>query len=281
MIYLFLVSLLWAFSFGLIKEQLTILNPHFVAFVRLFIAFLVFVPLFHWQKLKDQWRMVVIGAVQFGLMYIFYIYSYQYLLAFQVALFTIFTPIYVALFNDFLEKTFHRVHFVAALLSVIGTGIILWKQAENAMVIKGFLLVQISNICFALGQVLYRRYRQGKLSILEEARVFAALYLGAVIITGLTSALSVDWGNLVLKNSQIWTFTYLGIIASGFGFFLWNYGAVKVNAGTLAVFNNLKIPLAILVSLLIFSEETNISRLLFGGMIVSLALWINEKFSRK
>lgn len=281
MIYLFLVSLLWAFSFGLIKEQLTILNPHFVAFVRLFIAFLVFVPLFHWQKLKDQWRMVVIGAVQFGLMYIFYIYSYRYLLAFQVALFTIFTPIYVALFNDFLEKTFHRVHFVAALLSVIGTGIILWKQAENAMVIKGFLLVQISNICFALGQILYRRYRQGKLSILEEARVFAALYLGAVIITGLTSALSVDWGNLVLKNSQIWTFTYLGIIASGFGFFLWNYGAVKVNAGTLAVFNNLKIPLAILVSLLIFSEETNISRLLFGGMIVSLALWINEKFSRK
>jgi drug/metabolite transporter (DMT)-like permease len=38
MLYLFLVSLLWAFSFGLIKGELTGLPPASVAFVRLLIA---------------------------------------------------------------------------------------------------------------------------------------------------------------------------------------------------------------------------------------------------
>ena len=33
--YLIFVSLLWGFSFGLIKNQLTGLDPNFVSFVRL------------------------------------------------------------------------------------------------------------------------------------------------------------------------------------------------------------------------------------------------------
>ena len=43
---------------------------------------------------------VWIGVVQFGLMYITYIYSYQFLESFEIAIFTIFTPIYVTLIND-------------------------------------------------------------------------------------------------------------------------------------------------------------------------------------
>jgi drug/metabolite transporter (DMT)-like permease len=70
---------------------------------------------------------------------------------------------------------------------------------------------------------------------------------------------------------------YLGALASGIGFFGWNLGARKVNAGTLAVFNNLKIPLAVGVSLTVFGEHTDLPRLIGGATFMLLALYLSER----
>ena len=64
-----------------------------------------------------------------------------------------------------------------------------------------------------------------------------------------------------LNGGQVLVLLYLGLLASGVGFFLWNVGATRVSAGTLAVFNNVKIPLAVVVSLLFFAEQTDWLRL--------------------
>jgi drug/metabolite transporter (DMT)-like permease len=58
-------------------------------------------------------------------------------------------------------------------------------------------------------------------------------------------------------------------------FFLWNYGARRVNAGVLAVSNNLKIPLAIACSALFFGEHINLTQLLIGSGIIVAALLLN------
>ena len=44
--------------------------------------------------------LLLIGAVQFGLMYICYNESFVYLQAHEVALCTVFTPVYVLLLHD-------------------------------------------------------------------------------------------------------------------------------------------------------------------------------------
>jgi hypothetical protein len=49
-----------------------------------------------------------------------------------------------------------------------------------------------------------------------------------------------------------------------------------VDNGLLAVFNNLKIPLSVAVSLLVFGEKTNIPNLLVGGVIMLVALMLSE-----
>lgn len=279
--YLIFVSLLWGFSFGLIKNQLTGLDPNFVSFVRLSLAFLVFLP---WLKLKDvphKLELLLIGALQFGIMYMAYIFSYRYLKAYQVALFTIFTPIYVSLLDDILKRKFNALHFGVALLSVLGTAIIVWTQALNKILWVGFFLVQISNLCFAIGQIYYRKYRGKETRLIAEVHIFALLYLGAVIVTGSAALFTTNPANLAVTPNQWLTLGYLGIIASGLGFFLWNFGATKVNVGALAVFNNLKIPLAILIALLFFGEQTNLWRLLIGGTIITIALWFNETKARE
>ena len=68
---------------------------------------------------------------------------------------------------------------------------------------------------------------------------------------------------------------YLGAVASGLGFFLFNAGARRTDLGTLAIFNNVKIPLAILASGLVFRETIDWPRLVLGGSVIVLALALN------
>jgi hypothetical protein len=54
-----------------------------------------------------------------------------------------------------------------------------------------------------------------------------------------------------------------------------------VDIGALAIFNNLKVPLAVAVSLIFFGEQANLLNLAIGGAIVFAALVINEYALRK
>ena len=99
---LLIASFIWAFSFGLVKNYLGGLDAGFVACARLALAFLLFLPLLRPRRISSATtlRLFMIGMVQFGLMYVFYIQSFRFLAAYQVALFTIFTPLYVAAADD-------------------------------------------------------------------------------------------------------------------------------------------------------------------------------------
>lgn len=277
MIYLLIVSLIWAFSFGLIKGNLVSLDSNFVAFIRLLISFIVFLPFLKIKEIKREyiWKLIFIGSIQYGVMYLSYMYAFQFLDAYEVVLFTIFTPIYINLINDLLEKKFHGTFLITALLAVIGTGIILNEEISSNSILNGFLLIQFSNIAFAFGQVYYKKVMKN-LDGINDWNIFALLYLGAVVVAFLLSIVTTDFANLNISSTQIFTLLYLGAIASGIGFFLWNYGVRKTNIGTIAVFNNMKIPLGIFVSVLFFGDVVNIQNLIVGGLIVIAALVINE-----
>ncbi|MCK4764463.1 MAG: EamA family transporter [Candidatus Aminicenantes bacterium] len=279
MIYLLIVSFIWAFSFGLIKGSLTGLDPNFVSFVRILISFLIFLPFLKLKniELKFAAKLVFIGMFQFGVMYIAYIYSFQFLQAHQVALFTIFTPLYVTLLNDILKKKFHLFFLLAALTAAVGTGIIVYENIGRGDLLAGFLLVQVSNICFAAGQVFYKRAALptvNRRKDIKDRHIFAFLYFGALLITAFSIAISGGWNNLSLEPNQVFTLLYLGVLASGVCFFLWNYGAKKTNIGALAVLNNMKVPLAVACSMLFFNESGDVLRLLIGGGIIVAALFI-------
>jgi drug/metabolite transporter (DMT)-like permease len=278
MIYLILVSFIWGFSFGLIKGNLTSLDPNFVSWARMVISLLVFLPFLRIKNISWDLllKLILIGAVQYGLMYITYIFSYRFLEAYQVALFTIFTPIYVTLINDTFLGKLNLVNLSVAIITVFGTGIIIFQQISLTNFWKGFILMQISNLCFAFGQIYYRECTK-KLKSVKDHEFFVLLYFGAVILTTLATGLSTHWIVPKLTVNQISTLLYLGMLASGLCFFWWNLGARQVNGGTLAIINNLKIPLAIIISLIFFHEKANVTRLLIGGGMILLSLIFSEK----
>lgn len=277
MIYLLLVSIAWAFSFGLIKGNLAGVDSNFVSFARMAFSLLVFLPFLKYKKLNRRKFLLLAldGFLQFGIMYIAYTASFNYLKAYEVALFTIFTPIYVTLIDDAFNREFNPNFLLSALMAVAGTYIIEGGQAVNSGIWWGFLLVQISNLGFAFGQVFYRRLMADEAG-LKDRDVFGALYLGAFVGTGIVTLIFTPLASLHLSLTHWWTLIYLGVFASGICFFLWNLGARKVNAGALAIFNDLKIPLSISVSILVFGEKANLTTLLIGGGIIVLSLVLNE-----
>jgi len=286
-------SLVWAFSFGLIKHKLVRLglDPGFVAFFRLGVSFLVFVPFLRPRKVTPSRaaRLLAVGAVQYGLMYVAYLRSYLYLSAHMVALFTIFTPIYVTLVNDVCTRRFHRAFLVCALVAVGGAAVILWSGGNPAVTLKGFLLLQFSNLCFAVGQVYYRRVlgvRGGRggdgPAGIRDHEVFAWLYFGGVVVAALPVCCGGAWAEIQVTREQWLTLLYLGVVPSGVCFYLWNAGARRTNAGMLAVMNNAKIPLAVLVALVVFGESIAGSawRFVIGAGLILAAVLINEAGGR-
>jgi carboxylate/amino acid/amine transporter len=273
MLLLIVVSLIWAFSFGLIKRHLAGVDSTFVAAARLGLALLVLAPFLRLRGVAPRLAvsLAAIGAVQFGIMYLAYIESFRYLRAYEAALFTITTPIFVTLVADALDRKLRWRALAAALLAVVGTAFVAFKSTDLSATLVGVALVQLSNAAFAIGQVCYRRLRRRNTTLVDRD-VFALLYVGAFAIA--SAAMLMKGGAIAPTPPQLLTLLYLGVLASGVGFFLWNVGATRVTAGTLAVMNNAKVPLAVLVSLLFFGEQAHVPSLCASLALMGVAVWL-------
>lgn len=281
--WLLLVSFIWAFSFGLIKGRLVGLDPVAVTVVRVGLAALLFTP---WIRVRPWgstliFRLLIIGALQFGLMYVLYLRAFVFLKAYEVALFTITTPLYLVFFDALFERVWRPRYFLAALFAIAGAGLVVWQPGAGSTVWSGFILVQASNVCFAAGQLAYRRLRPCFPDAVSDVHAFVWLGIGALIATTLASLATTSWWEFRPTSSQWLVLTYLGAVASGLGFFLWNLGATQVSAGVLAVCNNAKIPLGIACSLIFFHEHANPYRLTGSLLLLSVAIWVVEFKPRK
>ncbi|NBB79393.1 MAG: EamA family transporter [Verrucomicrobia bacterium] len=281
--YLAVVSLIWALSFGLIGNSLAGLDSIFIATARLGIAGLVFAPFLKFSTFgpATAYRLLFCGAIQFGVMYVCYMRAFLYLPSHLVALFSILTPLYIVLIHDLRQKRFHPHYLYAALLSVVGAAIIRARSGSFESIWTGFALMQVAGLAFGFGQVYYRDWKRKNPEI-AQLDSFAWLYAGGFLVALLASFFFTDWAKASPNGPQAAIILYLGIIASGLGFFLWNKGATLTRPGTLAAFNNAVVPLAMASSLFIFDEISDLApgaviRLLLGASCILAAVILAEK----
>lgn len=274
MITLWLVTLLWAFSFSLIGVYLAgQVDPYLAVFIRMLLASAVLLPFLRIRHLTPRLslRLAGIGAIQIGLMYLLLYHAFLYLSVPEVLLFTIFTPLYITLLD---EKIINRRPipsrwWLAAFIAVIGAAIIRY-QPVSANFILGFLLIQGANLSFAIGQVAYKRTQLG--NALQQTQVYALFFFGAALVSGLGVLLFTNWELFPVTSMQWTVLIWLGLIASGVGYLAWSIASKKVNIGQLASMNNMLIPAGLLVNYLFWSQDVNWTRLLIGGAVILSAV---------
>lgn len=281
MIELAVTTLLWAFSFSLIGLFISKdIDPYIAVSIRFLLAFIFLLPFLKLKKLPKKiiFQVIGVGALQIGVMYIAFYQSFYFISVPEVILFTVFTPLYITLFNDILERKFSSKFFLSALLAISGAAVIKWTSLNDNFLV-GFLIVQFANISFGIGQVLFRKIM---LALPEELKgtvftkdIFALFYLGALVVAIPAMLIFGNFDRLPSTNTHYIVLLWLGIGASGLGYVLWNSGACKVSVGTLAVMNNALVPLGIVISIFFGISLNNIVQFLIGSLLIVFALWIN------
>ncbi|PRA55715.1 MULTISPECIES: carboxylate/amino acid/amine transporter [Pseudomonas] len=276
--YLLVVTLIQAFSFSLIGEYLAgHVDSYFAVLVRVLLAGLVFIPLTRWRSVEPSFMrgMLVIGALQFGVTYVCLYLSFRVLTVPEVLLFTILTPLHVTLIEDALNRRFNPWALVAALVAVLGAAVIRYDRISPDF-LMGFLLLQLANFTYAAGQVMYKHLVARHPSDLPHYRRFGYFYLGALLVV-LPAFLLFGKSNFLPEAPLQWAvLLFLGLVSTALGLYWWNKGACLVNGGTLAVMNNLHVPVGLLLNLLIWNEHEELGRLLLGGLVIIGAVWISR-----
>jgi hypothetical protein len=197
--------------------------------------------------------MLLIGALQFGITYVCLYLSFRVLTVPEVLLFTILTPLHVTLIEDALNRRFNPWALVAALVAVAGAAVIRfdgsarisswvscccnwptsptpparcctsiwWRATQRPAALPAFRLLLPRRTGGGVAGL--PAVRQSQL----PARSTAAMGRAAVPRPGLDRA----------------------------GLYWWNKGACLVNGGTLAVMNNLHVPVGLLLNLLIWNQH--------------------------
>lgn len=276
---LIITTILWAFSFSLIGEYLAgHVDSYFSVLMRVGLAALVFLPFLRTrgQSLKTLSLYMLVGALQLGVMYLFSFRAYLYLTVSEFLLFTVLTPLYITLIYDLLSRRPLRWGYaLSAGLAVIGAAIIRYDKVSDHFW-TGLMLVQLANISFAIGMVGYKRLMETH--PMPQHSAFSWFYLGALVVAVIAwfalgnpqklPTTSLQWGILV----------WLGVAASGLGYFMWNYGATQVDAGTLGIMNNVHVPAGLLVNLAIWQEQPHWPSFIIGGAVIVASLWVHRRW---
>ncbi|XKM12935.1 carboxylate/amino acid/amine transporter [Orbaceae bacterium ac157xtp] len=277
--FLIIVTLIWSFSFSFIGVYLSgQVDSWFAVVARILLATLVFIPFLRFKlfTLKQIILLMAVGASQLGIMYIFYYNAFNYISVPELLLFTIFTPIYVTLLYDLLQKHPLRISYlITAIIAVAGTAVIRYDKISTNFVI-GFLLTQGANLFFAIGQVGYKRIME--VYKLPQHNAFAWVYVGAAIIAIICWFLFGNASKLPTTTTQWLIIVWLGVVASGLSYFLWNYGATKVDSGMLAIMNNVVIPVGILVNIILWQQPIDWFRFTIGSAIIVIAIVLHKKW---
>jgi drug/metabolite transporter (DMT)-like permease len=300
MVWLLLASLIWAFSFGIVKNLTISVDPFVVNLIRIGIATIFFIPwqLIHFrfatqknrspQPQTDQRalqlnyrRAFICGAIQLGLMYGPYTLSFRFIKAHEVALFTMTTPLIMAIF--FIPSQLSRskdgglmygIRLATAILLATAGGVAAtYQDTVSDSLMIGAILVQLSNLFFALGSFYWTKWFTP--STENGAVLMTPFFAGALVASAILFALFSK--KFELPNTQQFAqLLWLGAVSSGIGFFLWNKGAINVSGIILSIANNLKLPIAVLVSIVFFGEKTSVGPLVFGILLIVLALQLGS-----
>ena len=276
MIFLIISTIIWAFSFSIIGNYLSSdIDPWSLSLIRVIISFLIFLPFIDLNINKKRMVYIIgVGAIQIGFMYSFYLNAFSFISVEKILLFTIFTPIYVTIISDIFKKKIKKFFLFLSILSVIGSLIIRITDVQ-LLDLKGFILIQGANFSFALGQVLYKRYIKNNSKLDYNLNEFGYFYFGAIIIASLGSLIMIDSLSYPKSTTQWLLVLWLGAIASGLGYYFWNRGSVLVNNGTLAVMNNLVIPLGLFIEIAFFSKLINVTNYIIGALIILSSIYFS------
>ena len=273
------VMSVWGSTFVVTKEAITEIPPLTLAFIRVSIGALVLVPLALYRQRRAPpgralpWKAIVqLGFIGVAIYYTFFNLGMSRTTASQGALVQSCIPAMTALAAMvLLRERASRTRLAGVALSIVGVLVIFSGAAADTSgaSLAGNALVFLSVIAWGVYTSIAKRVSD------HDSVVVTACIIGcgalmllpmAVVESGIAHfpALTVHgWAGVF----------YLGALASGIAFLVYNYALRYMEAGQAGVFANL-IPVVGVLSGIVVLHEPLSWRSILGGVVVMLGVWI-------
>lgn len=289
---LFLVALIWALNFSVVKSALSEIDPlSFNGLRFLFAAAVIWAVLIYRKQLftipREDWLpllgMGVLGNLVYQGLFIIGI-DYTYAANAAVMLGTI--PIWVALFSHFFNLERMNILKMLGVAAAFGGIIFIVSGGANPFSLGSDTF--LGDIIIIAAAVVWGGYTILSKSFLDRytpiqfSAIMATIGCATLFLIGLPNILRLHWTNI--SAAAYGGVVYSGLLSIGVAYLIWNYGLQTVGAVHTSTYQNLVPVLGLIFGVTLLNENLTLLQYAGSGLVITgivLARWEKKKPAAK
>ncbi|WP_205720183.1 DMT family transporter [Fodinibius halophilus] len=288
---LFLVAIIWALNFSVVKSALSEIDPlSFNGLRFIFAAAIIWIVLIYRGQTftipKKDWLpllgMGLLGNLIYQGLFIIGI-DYTYAANAAVMLGTI--PIWVALFSHFFNLERMNILKAIGVISAFGGIIFIVSGGKDPFSLSSDTFVgDITIIAAAVvwgGYTILSKSFLDRYTPIQFSAVMATIGSVVLFLIGLPNILQLQWQTI--SASAYGGVLYSGILSIGVAYLIWNYGLQTVGAVHTSTYQNLVPVLGLIFGIVLLNEQLTLLQYIGSALVITgivLARWKLKKVGK-
>ena len=279
---LFLVAVIWALNFSIIKNSLLEIDPLSFNGLRFIFAVALIWGVLLWRKQqftipKKDWLPLIGMGLLGNLVYQgLFIIGIDYTLSANAAVMLGTIPVWVAVFSHFFNlermnryKTLGVLFAFGGIIFIIGGGAQEFSMTSNTFI--GDVIIVLAAMVWGAYTILSKPFLE-RYTPIQFSAIMSTIGCVVLFLIGLPSMVTVDWSTV--SYPAYGGIIYSGLLAIGAAYVIWNYGLQTVGAVHTATYQNLVPVLGLLFGIVLLGEQLTWaqyfgSALVIGGIVLS------------
>lgn len=285
---LFLVAVIWALNFSVVKYSLAEIDPlSFNGLRFIFAAAIIWAVLFYRRQLftipKKDWLPLLAMGLLGNLIYQgLFIIGIDYTYAANAAVMLGTIPIWVAIISHFFKLEQMNIFKTLGVIAAFG-GIIFIISGGNDPFSFGSdtFLGDLTIIAAAVvwgGYTILSKSFLTRYTPIQFSAVMATIGAVVLFLIGLPSIIQLEWTNI--STAAYGGVVYSGLLSIGVAYLIWNYGLQTVGAVHTATYQNLVPVMGLIFGIVLLNEQLTILQYIGSALVIVgivLARWKRRK----
>jgi len=281
----FITILIWSVAFVGNKVLLDYLSPIEIMIFRFALAYLLLLVIYPKSLLptsvKHELFFLLIGFLGIFTYFLLENFALKYTQATNVGLYMGAIPIFTALVAHFLvsDESFSPNLLIGFIIAGVGMAMILLEGKDIDFRLLGDSLALFAAITFAIYSAILKIAPKGYHYIVVTRKSF---FYALLLMLAYTIIIDKSIPNITALSTPIVSINifFLGALASGLAFLLWNY-SIK-NIGSISSSNYIYlVPLLTAISGVLILDEKLTPTMIAAGVLILLGLYISQRSKSK
>lgn len=285
---LFVVAIIWALNFSVIKSSLTEIDPlSFNGLRFVFAAAIIWIALL-WKKQpfsipKKDWLPLLGMGLLGNLVYQgLFIIGIDYTFSANAAVMLGTIPIWVALFSHFFNlermnafKTVAVLFAFSGIVFIISGGSNGFSLGSDTFI--GDVIIILSAIVWGGFTILSKPFLN-RYTPIQFSTIMSTIGCVVLFLIGLPNMTTIDWTSV--SYAAYGGVIYSGLLSIGAAYIIWNYGLQTVGAVRTATYQNLVPVMGLVFGIVLLNEQLTFLQYFGSALVIAgivLARWKKNK----